>query len=75
MEATRPDRSIDEGQVAAFLNAAYVQDIELSDRSRRPAIPARGTAIRTHQEAVDYMREVGERASRARKAQTARIAS
>jgi phospholipase C len=72
-QASAPNRSIDENQIAAFVYAAYAQDIELSDPSQHPAIRARVAAIRTHQHALDYMRDVAARASTARKAQAARM--
>jgi phospholipase C len=68
-----PKRSIDEGQAAGFLYAAYTQDIELSPPSRHAAIRARVAAIRTHQQAFDYMRDVAGRVAVARKTQAARM--
>jgi len=71
-QASAPTRSIDENQIAAFVYAAYAQDIELSHPSQHPTIRARVAAIRTHQQALDYMRDVAARACTARNAQAAR---
>jgi phospholipase C len=72
---SRPDASIDEGQIAGFVYAAFTQDIEISPPDQRPAIRARVAGIRTHQQAFDYIRDVGARVAVARQRRPARIAS
>jgi phospholipase C len=72
---SRPTASIDEGQIAGFLYAAFAQDIEISTPDQHAAIRARVAAIRTHQEAFDYMRDVAARVDAARQRRPARIAS
>jgi len=72
---SRPAASIDEGQIAGFLYAAFAQDIEISPPDQHAAIRARVAAIRTHQEAFDYMRDVAARVGAARQRRSARIAS
>jgi hypothetical protein len=72
---SRPDASIDEGQIAGFVYAAFTQDIEISPPDQQPAIRARVAGIRTHQQAFDYIRDVGARVAVARQRRPARIAS
>jgi hypothetical protein len=68
------ERSIDEGQIATLRLRPLHPGHRSVQPQRHAAIRARVAAIRTHQEALDYIREVGERASSAREAQTDRVA-
>jgi phospholipase C len=57
-----PEASVDEGQVAAFLSSAVSQDLKMSAPEQRPAIIARAKSIRTHADALGYMKDVQQRA-------------
>jgi phospholipase C len=56
-ETVNPQGSVDDGNLPAILHAAMQQDIAASPADR-PAIAARVGAIRTRQQARDYLREV-----------------
>jgi phospholipase C len=64
----RPNASIDEGEVAAFLATAVAQHLKVVAPEERQAIFRRVGAIRTHAEAWAYMQEVRQKVATVRAA-------
>jgi phospholipase C len=58
MSVSRPDDSVNEGNLPGIVQAALRQDLEVSPTAQHPAIIARVRSIRKRSEAIQYLNEV-----------------
>jgi phospholipase C len=59
--ARQPDKALEDdptGRVAATLASGLAQHLEVAPPSEHEAIKSRVNALRTHKEALDYLKEV-----------------